>query len=65
MTWEVSPEPLDAQERAALLAAAEELLAAEGESEWWRSGLDDLGDGPATQETWGGAGVVEPRDPGQ
>jgi hypothetical protein len=42
----VEPEPADDGERAALLAAAEEALASEPESAWWRSGLDDLGGVP-------------------
>ena len=46
MSWVVEPEPADDGERAALLAAAEEALASQAESAWWRSGLDDLGGGP-------------------
>lgn len=60
VSWEIQPEPADAAEREALLTAAEQALAAEGESVWWRSGLDDLGGGPATKQAWSGAGVVEP-----
>jgi hypothetical protein len=40
--WEVRPEPTDPDERAALLEAAERVLADEQESAWWRSGFDDL-----------------------
>ena len=60
MSWEVWPEPVDVDERAALLQAAEQALTDEGESAWWRSGLEDLGGGPAPEEAWSGAGVVEP-----
>jgi hypothetical protein len=60
VSWEVTPEPADADERAALLQAAELALAGAPESEWWRSGFEDLGGGPAPQQTWGGAGIVEP-----
>lgn len=59
VSWEVDPEPADADERAALLAAVDEVLAAEGESAWWRSGLEDLGGGPLAQEAWGESRVVE------
>jgi hypothetical protein len=46
-------------------AAIERLFAdpAPGVDPWWAAGLaESLGswDGPAPQETWGGAGVVEP-----
>jgi hypothetical protein len=57
VSWEVRPQPGNAQARAALLAAAERSLVEEQASDWWRSGLDDLGDGPAPKEPWG---VVEP-----
>jgi hypothetical protein len=60
MSWEVSPEPRDARERAVLLEAAEAALAHDEESPWWRSGLDDLGGDAAAEEAWSGAGVVEP-----
>jgi hypothetical protein len=60
VSWDVRPEPVDADERAALLQAAEAALADEDESAWWRSGLEDLGGGPAAEEAWSGAGVVEP-----
>jgi hypothetical protein len=60
VSWEVRPEPGDAQERAALLAAAERSFVEEQASDWWRSSLDDLGDGPAAKEPWAQAGVVEP-----
>jgi hypothetical protein len=58
--WEVRPEPLDPDERAALLEAAEAALAADGESAWWRSGFEELGGGPAPEQAWSGTGVVEP-----
>jgi hypothetical protein len=58
--WEVRPEPLDPDERAVLLRSAEDALAGgDDESAWWRSGLDDLGGGPAPEQTWRGPGVVE------
>jgi hypothetical protein len=62
VTWELRPE-LDRPElRAALLAAVEQALREEGESAWWRSGFEDLvplGGGPAPEQAWGDAGVVE------
>jgi hypothetical protein len=58
--WDVEPEPADPAGRAALLAAVEKALAPETESRWWRSGLDDLGGGPSTEQAWGDSGVVEP-----
>jgi hypothetical protein len=54
VSWEVDPEPTDA-ERAALVAAAERALAPDGESAWWRSGLDDLSDGSPAGEASPGA----------
>lgn len=66
MTWSVRPEPADESEREALLAAleralAEEEAAASGQvSSWWRSGLDDLGGGPAAEKPRGEPRVVEP-----
>jgi hypothetical protein len=60
VSWEVRPEPEDAHERAALLAAAERAFGEEPASDWWRSGLDDLGAGAAPNEPWGQAGDVEP-----
>ena len=57
MSWDVHPEPADQEERAALVAAAEQALASPEESGWWRSGLEDL-DGDASIE--GATG----RDPG-
>lgn len=60
VSWEVRPEPEDAHEHAALLAAAERALGEEPASDWWRSGLDDLGAVPAPKEPWGQPGVVEP-----
>jgi hypothetical protein len=60
MRWELRPEPLNADERAALLRAAEQALADdESESLWWRSGFDELGGGPAPKESWRDPGVVE------
>jgi hypothetical protein len=50
MSWDVQPEPADEKERAALVAAAEQALAPQAESAWWRSGLEDLdGTAPAEQ----------------
>jgi hypothetical protein len=49
MTWDVHPEPADAEERAALVAAAEQALAPDEESAWWRSGLEDLNDGTTAE----------------
>jgi hypothetical protein len=60
MSWEVRPEPLDPDERAALLKVAEQALAGEDESAWWRSGFEDLGGGPAPKQAWSGPGVVDP-----
>ena len=60
MSWEVEPEPVDAEERAALLQAVERALRDEGQSQWWRSGFEDLGGGPAPKHPWRGTGVVEP-----
>jgi hypothetical protein len=59
MRWEVQPEPAGDDERAALVAAAEQALAEEAESAWWRSGLDDLGGAPPEQ-AGSDPGVVEP-----
>jgi hypothetical protein len=60
VSWEISPEPRHVEERAALLRVAEQALAGDEESAWWRSGLDELDGGPAPKESWGGAGIVEP-----
>jgi hypothetical protein len=49
MSWNVHPEPADAEERAALIAAAEEAFAPPEESAWWRSGLDELDDGASAE----------------
>jgi hypothetical protein len=60
--WEVSPEPRDDGERAALLQAAERTFAREADSRWWRSGFDDLdglGGGPAAEQSWRDPGVIE------
>lgn len=65
MTWSVQPEPTDESERRALLAALEQALAEEqfgaeaSAGAWWRAGLDDLGGGPAAEQPWSDAGVVE------
>lgn len=59
MSWEVRPEPLEPDERTALLKAAEQALAENDESAWWRSGFEELGGGPAAEQSWSGAGVVE------
>ena len=45
VNWEVDPEPADAEERAALVAAADRALVSDEDSAWWRSGLEDLSDG--------------------
>jgi hypothetical protein len=60
MGWELTPEPADEGARDALLRAVEESLDEGTEAFWWRSGFDDLGGGPAAQQTWRDAGVVEP-----
>jgi hypothetical protein len=60
--WDVSPEPRDDAERAALLQAAELAFAMDAESRWWRSGFDDLdglGGGPAAEQPWSDPSVVE------
>jgi hypothetical protein len=59
MIWEVRPEPPDPNERGVLLSLAEDAVAGGDESAWWRSGLDDLGGGPAPEQAWGRAGVIE------
>jgi hypothetical protein len=56
VTWELHPELDQPEVRAALLAAVEEALAEKDESAWWRSGFEELGDGPAPRQAW--------RDPG-
>jgi hypothetical protein len=59
VSWEVRPEPRTADERAALVAAADQALESEGESAWWRSGLEELeplSGGPAPKQAWGGTG---------
>jgi hypothetical protein len=62
MDWQVTPEPADEAEREALVQAADEALDGNGDrpSAWWSSGLDDLGGGPAPQQAWREARVVEP-----
>jgi hypothetical protein len=56
MPWELHPEPADADERAVLLAAAEQAFAAEAESAWWRSGQEDLNGGAPAQQLWRDSG---------
>lgn len=66
MSWSVQPEPTDELERRALLAALERALAEEEvgaqayTGAWWRAGFEELGGGPAAQQTWREPGVVEP-----
>jgi hypothetical protein len=66
MTWSVQPEPTDEAEREALLQALKRALADEAGgasvygTHWWRSGLEDLGGGPAAEQPWGEPRVVEP-----
>lgn len=66
MSWEARPEPREDVERAALLRALERALAerrgpAHGyATEWWRSGLADLGRSPAAEQLRGEPGIVEP-----
>jgi hypothetical protein len=50
MSWDVHPDPADAEERAALVAAVEKALAPVDESAWWRSGLEDLADGTSAEQ---------------
>ena len=61
MRWEVQPQVEEDAERA-LLAAVSRALGEEepADSAWWRSGLDELGGGPAPQQSWRDPGVVEP-----
>lgn len=61
MTWEIKPQPTDPREREALVAAAEKALPDETAAprRWWSSGFDDLGGGPAPEQAWRDAGVVE------
>jgi hypothetical protein len=60
MDWQVTPEPSDDDERRALVHAAEEAMDGLRLSVWWSSGLEELGGGPAPQQTWRQSGVVEP-----
>jgi hypothetical protein len=60
VTWEISPEPRDDDERTALLQAADRALGDAEASVWWRSGLEDLGGGATAEQAWSGAGAVEP-----
>jgi hypothetical protein len=59
MDWEVVPEPADELERAALLAAAEQAVALETDSAWWRSGLEDLDGGLSAEQPWRDPGAVD------
>jgi hypothetical protein len=52
VTWELHPELNQPEVRAALLAAVEQALAEKDESAWWRSGFEELGDGPAPRQAW-------------
>jgi hypothetical protein len=58
--WELDPEPEDADERSVLLGAAEQAMAPEAESAWWRSGQADLDGGAPAKQSWRDSGVVEP-----
>ena len=51
---------LPPEEREALVSALQRLLEEPREraSAWWEAGV--LGDSPAAEQAWGGAGVVEP-----
>jgi hypothetical protein len=61
MRWVVRPQVEEEVERALLAAVSRALDEEElAESAWWRSGLEDLGGGPAPQQSWRDAGVVEP-----
>lgn len=60
MPWDLQPEPDRPEVGPLLLAAVEQALAEEDQRRWWRSGFEDLGGGPAPQEAWRDAGVVEP-----
>jgi hypothetical protein len=63
MSWVVRPEPDEAEWRSALLRVVERTLAEDDAgspahaSHWWRSGLEDLGDGTAPDRPWRQAGV--------
>jgi hypothetical protein len=61
VSWEVRPQVEEDAERA-LLAAVSRALDEEdpADSDWWRSGLEDLGGGPAPQQSWRDPGIVEP-----
>jgi hypothetical protein len=61
VSWEVQPPLGEGDVQAALLEAAEQALREEElGSVWWRSGLEDLGGGPAPEQAWRDAGIVEP-----
>lgn len=60
MPWAIDPEPEDDVARAVLIAAAEQALAGEQESAWWRSGLDDLGWSAPAEQAVREAPVIEP-----
>jgi hypothetical protein len=59
MDWVIRPELAEEDVQAALLAAVEQELAEDDESVWWRSGVEDLGGGPAPKQPWGDPGIVE------
>ena len=59
MSWDVQPEPTGADERAALVAAAEQALAPPKESAWWRSGLEDLDSAAPAEQARRDPGVVD------
>ena len=61
MRWVVRPEVEEDVERAMLMAVSRALDEEEAaESAWWRSGFEDLGGGPAPQQSWRDPSVVEP-----
>ena len=60
MDWVIRPELVEEDVQEALLAAVGRELAEEGESLWWRSGLEDLDGSPAAKQAWSDPGIVEP-----
>jgi hypothetical protein len=58
--WVIRPELVEVEVEAALLAAVEKELADDGQSLWWRSGLEDLDGGRAAKQAWSDPGIVEP-----
>ena len=60
MDWVIRPELVEEDVQEALLVAVERELAEEGESLWWRSGLEDLDGGPAAKQAWSDPGIAEP-----